>query len=85
MSNIISGYRKMAGLTQKKMARELGISEGTYRNKEKGRTFFKNNEMKTFFELVKRENSTVTINEIFFDHTPTKNDVLERGDLNAKS
>lgn len=77
MSNIISGYRRMAGLTQKEMAQKLKISEGTYRNKEKGRTFFKNNEMKTFYELVRKENGSVNISDIFFNQEPTKNDAGE--------
>ena len=80
MSNIIAGYRKMTGLTQKQMAKELNITEGTYRNKEKGYSSFKDEEMKVFYELVKKKNRYVTFQEIFFTEQPTKKDVLERGE-----
>ena len=65
---VVVGYRKMAGLTQKDMARRLNISEGTYRNKEKGKTSFKEKEIKKFYELVSKENPSVNIEDIFFTH-----------------
>jgi len=71
MTWIISGYRKMTGLTQKEMAKKLSVSEGTYRNKEKGKASFRDNEMKTFFDLVHKENPSVSINDIFFTDKPT--------------
>lgn len=61
----------MTGLTQKEMAKKLSISEGTYRNKEKGRAEFSCSEMETFFDLVRKEVETITINEIFFGNRPT--------------
>ncbi|TYR78435.1 helix-turn-helix domain-containing protein [Priestia megaterium] len=69
--NRIVGYRKMIGLTQKEMAKRLNISEGTYRNKEKGKVSFKDGEMKIFFDLVHKELPVVTINDIFFTNKPT--------------
>ena len=78
--NKIVGYRKMTGLTQKEMAKKLSISEGTYRNKEKGKVSFKDGEMKVFFDLVHKEIRTVTINDIFFTYQPTQNDVIEGGE-----
>jgi len=56
----------MIGLTQKEMAKELSVSEGTYRNKEKGKSSFKDNEMEIFLKLVRREFPSVTIDDIFF-------------------
>jgi DNA-binding XRE family transcriptional regulator len=64
--NRIIGYRNMIGLTQKEMAKELSVSEGTYRNKEKGKSSFKDNEMEIFLKLVRREFPSVTIDDIFF-------------------
>ncbi|PKG22726.1 helix-turn-helix transcriptional regulator [Niallia nealsonii] len=69
--NRIVGYRKMIGLTQKEMAKRLNISEGTYRNKEKGKVSFKDGEMKILFDLVNKELPGVTINDIFFTNEPT--------------
>lgn len=63
---IIAGYRKMTGLTQKEMAKKLNISEGTYRNKENGKSSFKDEEMKSFHEAVKITNPSITIDDIFF-------------------
>lgn len=75
MSGVISGYRKMAGLTQKEMAKKLNISEGTYRNKEKGKSFFKTNEIETFWNLVNERNPNIEIKDIFFIILPTQTDV----------
>lgn len=76
---IIAGYRKMTGLTQREMADKIGISEGTYRNKEKGKASFKDNEMKVFYELVKKTNPSVDFQEIFFTEETTQNDAMEVG------
>jgi len=75
---IIAGYRKMTGLTQKEMANRLNITEGTYRNKEKGKVCFKDREMKVFYELVKKNNPSVTIQEIFFTNKSTQKDAIGR-------
>ncbi|QDZ97891.1 XRE family transcriptional regulator [Lysinibacillus fusiformis] len=74
MCNLVCAYRKMTGLTQKEMAFKLNISEGTYRSKEKGKTSFKDKEMKIFYENVKDVNPNVTINDIFFNNFKTKKD-----------
>lgn len=78
MNRIVAGYRKITGLTQRGIAKELNISEGTYRNKEKGKVSFKDGEMRIFFELVRKEIPSVTIDDIFFTNTPTQTDVLKR-------
>ena len=46
--NKVLGYRKMLGKTQQQMAKELNISEQSYRNREKGKINFKKNEMIKF-------------------------------------
>lgn len=81
MNNIISGYRKMSGLSQKEMAKQLQVSEGTYRNKEKGNSFFKTNEMEAFWKLVYEKNPNVSIEDIFFKLKPTQNDVEGGGEF----
>lgn len=45
--------RKLRGLTQKKMAAEMGLTESTYINKEKGETKFYIDEACKFSEIVK--------------------------------
>ena len=56
----------MTGLSQKEMAAKLNVSEVTYRNKENGKKYFNEEEIKIFFKLVKLVKSDVTIEEIFF-------------------
>lgn len=63
----IAGYRTMAGLTQKEMAKELDMSYMGYRNKELGKSEFKRDEMSKFTEIVKRAIPEITAQEIFFD------------------
>lgn len=66
MTNHVVAYRKMLGMTQKEMAKELDISEGTYRNKEKGRASFKDTEMHAFYNLIIEIKPEISIDEIFF-------------------
>ena len=56
----------MTGLSQKEMANKLDISEVTYRNKEHGKKYFNEEEIKKFYEIVKSVKHDVTIEEIFF-------------------
>lgn len=63
---IIAGYRKMIGMTQAEMAKQLNISELTYRNKEKGKIPFKDFEMEIFYMLLKQIKPSVSITDIFF-------------------
>lgn len=66
--NKVLGYRKMLNFTQQQMANELKISEQAYRNKEKGKTEFKKEEMITFKNLlVSRGMKRVTLDDIFFN------------------
>ena len=58
----------MLNFTQQQMATELRISEQAYRNKEKGKTEFKKEEMITFKNLlVSRGMKKVTLDDIFFN------------------
>jgi DNA-binding XRE family transcriptional regulator len=66
MRNIVIGYRNMIPLTQIEMAKELNISELTYRNKEQGKVPFKDFEMVKFRELLKKVQPNITIEDIFF-------------------
>lgn len=45
MQTTLYGLRKAKGLTQKELAKELGISELSYRNKELGKNEFTQDEM----------------------------------------
>ncbi|MDT2759848.1 MULTISPECIES: helix-turn-helix transcriptional regulator [Enterococcus] len=62
----VSGYRKLIGLTQKEMANDLNISVQSYRNKERGRSSFSDNEKMIFKNIVNKKMPNVTIDEIFF-------------------
>ncbi|MFD8017026.1 helix-turn-helix transcriptional regulator [Staphylococcus warneri] len=66
--NKVLGYRKMLNFTQQQMAKKLEISEQAYRNKEKGKTEFKKEEMIIFKNLlVSSGMKSVTLDDIFFD------------------
>lgn len=67
MKQKIVGYRKMCGLSQKKMSEQLGISVQAYRNKESGKTQFTSGEMKKFKSLVDEVLSDVSLEDIFFN------------------
>src|SRR5699024_8371528 len=74
---LIAGYRKMTGRTQAEMTKKIGISEGTYRNKENGKARFKDNEMEIFYKLVQEINPAVDVSAIFFNDTAPKKDELK--------
>lgn len=57
--------RKEKGITQKKMAQKLGISETAYRQKEKGQSAFKSDEMFIIADILEKD-----IGEIFSDLRP---------------
>lgn len=66
--NKILGYRKMLKKTQSDMAKAFGISEQTYRNKEKERISFKKEEMVKFRNMLKDNGLTnISIEDIFFN------------------
>lgn len=57
--------RKEKGITQKELAQKLGISETTYRQKEKGQSAFKSDEMFIIADILEKD-----IGEIFSDSRP---------------
>ncbi|OFJ59199.1 hypothetical protein HMPREF2856_02805 [Staphylococcus sp. HMSC073C02] len=64
--NKVLGYRKMLGKTQQQMAKELNISEQSYRNREKGKINFKKNEMIKFkIMLLEKGLKDITLDDIF--------------------
>ena len=67
MKQKIVGYRKMCGLSQKRMSEELGISVQAYRNKESGKTQFTSGEMQKFKSQVQKVLPSVTLEAIFFN------------------
>lgn len=70
--NKVLGYRKMLNKTQAQMAKKLNISEQAYRNKEKGKTEFKKDEMIVFKNiLISNGLKNVTLEDIFFGWKPT--------------
>lgn len=73
----VAGYRRMVNYTQKDMANQLGVSETTYRNKEKGRIPFKDYEMILFQKVMTENNLDVSIVDIFFDNKLQK--IQKRG------
>lgn len=65
--NKIKGYRYMLGLTQKQMGENLGISKQSYYNKENGFVSFKDTEKTIFKKLINQVDSSLTIDDIFFN------------------
>lgn len=57
--------RKEKGITQKELAQKLGISETAYRQKEKGQSTFKSDEMFMIADILEKD-----IGEIFSDSRP---------------
>lgn len=65
------GYRTMAGLCQKDIAKAIGIKESTYAAKETGRGVFKEKEMLKIYQLLKEHlvdvKPDLKITDIFFN------------------
>ncbi|SCT24551.1 helix-turn-helix transcriptional regulator [Staphylococcus caeli] len=73
MTNRAQSYRKFMGYTQIQMAKLLNISVQAYRNKEKGKTPFKDIEkVKIKKEVQKNGFEDITIDEIFFGNKVAK-------------
>lgn len=63
----VRGYRSMLKLSQKDMARQLGISQTAYRNKESGKVDFKDREKVEILKILRPFFPEVTIEDIFFN------------------
>jgi len=65
------GYRTMAGLFQKDIAKKIGIKESTYAAKESGRGVFKEVEMLKIYNILKDNLKDIKpdlkITDIFFN------------------
>jgi len=63
----VKGFRNYLGLNQTQMANRLGISLAAYRNKEQGKTEWKDNERIIIKEMLAPYFIGLTIDDIFFD------------------
>ena len=68
MLNAVKGYRIMIGKTQKQFADLLGISEGSYRHKELGKSEFKQTEMKKIIDEINGKGIKVSLEDIFLQN-----------------
>jgi putative transcriptional regulator len=66
MINKVKGYRTMAGFNQSEMAKKLGISVQSYRNKEKGRVSFKDSEKVIIRDLLDKVIPGIKVDDVFF-------------------
>ncbi|MEY8597698.1 helix-turn-helix transcriptional regulator [Mammaliicoccus lentus] len=75
----VAKYRRFIGVTQRDMAKYLGVSVQSYRNKEKGKTPFKDSEKVLIKEkLIANGFAEISIDEIFFDNEVAKSsEILE--------
>lgn len=64
--NVIAGYRRMLGYTQKDMAEALNISKQSYWLKENKKVSFSDNEKIKFKELLVPLFPNISIDQIFF-------------------
>lgn len=69
--NKVKSLRVLTDHTQKQMAQKLGLSEGQYRAKEKGRYQFTQEEMLLFLQEVRKVDKSISLEAIFFTHKPT--------------
>lgn len=60
-------YRDRLGLTQEQMAELLGIGQGTYNRKEKGKSQFTQPEINEVMKIVRQSFPDATVDEIFFN------------------
>lgn len=65
-------WRNYHGITQKEMAKSLGIDVRTYINKEKGITQFKANEMFLIAKILQKDISEIFLPPGFMNHEDKK-------------
>ncbi|MEB6264063.1 helix-turn-helix transcriptional regulator [Mammaliicoccus sciuri] len=81
----VAKYRRFIGVTQRDMAKYLGVSVQSYRNKEKGKTPFKDSEKVLIKEkLIANGFEEISIDEIFFENEVAKSSEMW-GVNNAKN
>lgn len=64
-SSLLKSRRVLYGITQKKIAKNIGISEKSYNHKEQGKMDFKLQEVKSISKNI--ELTMEEVNNIFFD------------------
>jgi len=64
--NRLAAYRKLIGMNQTEMAKELNISLPTYCMKETGKNQFTHSEMIGIIRIIQRKVPDITADEIFF-------------------
>lgn len=64
--NMIKGYRVACNITQEQMAKELGVSDTTYRNMELNNTFTLD-QMKVFTKVINVVEPSVKLEDIFLN------------------
>lgn len=67
MQNKVKAWRRYYGITQIEMARELGISDRTYINKETGRSEFTAKEMFLVARVLQKKVSEIFLPPDFSD------------------
>ena len=66
MNRNLIGYRKIVGLTQKEIAKQIGIGETSYCHKERGQTDFTQTEMEKIVDLFQSLGYELMMNYLFF-------------------
>jgi len=64
--NLVKGYRVGAGISQLEMAKELGMSEPTYRVLENNPDKFTVEQIKKFVSLIQKVEPEAKAEDIFF-------------------
>jgi len=72
MNKRLIAYRKMLGLTQSEVAKDIGLSLSSYSRKESGVLQFSQSQMVTVTNFLKDKISEITMDEIFFNDKCSK-------------
>ena len=76
--NVLAGYRKMLSKSQKEFAKLIDVTEGTYRNKENGKSAFNAKEIETLYGFLnKRIPFYISIDVFFTDKQTNLDDITE--------
>lgn len=66
MNKQLIAYRKVLNMSQTDMANAIGIGITSYNLKENNKVDFTQSEMLAIFKIIKKHNSNITIEELFF-------------------
>ena len=67
MENNIAKYRRYLGITQKEMAKRIGIGRSTFHLKEKGKLDFTQTEILKITKEIRKTFPDITVEELFFN------------------